>query len=311
MLRATHFACQGSAEQARSAARQCEERLTRLLGISGSPSQGSRTGRLIREVLDWAEREPDVETDLLEVATMGRTSALLYGLVAYVLSLIAFVYAIGFVENAGVSKTIDSGEAGSFGLSLLIDMLLLSLFAVQHSLMARPFFKRWWLKVIPAPVERSTYVLCASSALLLLFWQWRPLPAEVFSVQTSPFDAALIGLSLFGWGLALVSTFLISHFELFGLRQVYMNFIGRDAQDNTFKITGLYNVVRHPIYLGFIIAFWATPQMTVGRLLFALVTTAYIMVGIAHEEKDLIAKHGDQYRQYKRQVAMLFPFRVR
>jgi protein-S-isoprenylcysteine O-methyltransferase Ste14 len=239
---------------------------------------------------------------------MGRILAFLYGLAAYVVFLGAFLYAIGFVTGIVVPKTIDTGPVVPVVEALVVNLLLLSLFAVQHSVMARQPFKRWWLQFVPASVERSTYVLLASLALALLLWQWRPIPAVVWQVTNAQLAMGLLGLSLFGWFIVLLSTFLINHFELFGLYQVVANLTGKKMPPMHFKTPGLYKVVRHPIYLGFIIAFWATPVMTQGHLLFAAVTTAYIFVGIFLEERDLIALFGDEYRRYRQRVAMLIPF---
>ena len=240
---------------------------------------------------------------------MGKFIAFLYGLVAYLIFFVTFLYAIGFVTGLVVPKTIDTGPVGSLTEAVIINLLLMSLFAVQHSVMARHQFKRWWLQFVPASVERSTYVLFASFALILLFWQWRPMPAAVWQVTNPSLAVVLVGVSLFGWFLVLLSTFMISHFELFGLHQVITNLAGRKSTEMRFKTPGLYRVVRHPIYLGFIIAFWATPTMTVGHLLFAAVTTAYIFVGIFLEERDLVQLFGDDYRRYKERVSMLIPWR--
>jgi protein-S-isoprenylcysteine O-methyltransferase Ste14 len=239
---------------------------------------------------------------------MRRVLTFAYGAAAYCLFLGTFLYAIGFVTGVVVPKTVDTGTIGPVGEALVIDLLLLSLFALQHSVMARQPFKRWWTKIVPASIERSTYVFLASLALVLLFWQWRPIPILVWQVSDPALAMALIGLSFLGWFIVLLSTFLINHFELFGLQQVLLNLVGRRAAEPRFRTPLLYKVVRHPLYLGFIIAFWATPVMTAGRLLFALVTTAYIFIGIALEERDLIDLFGDEYRRYRQRVAMVVPF---
>jgi protein-S-isoprenylcysteine O-methyltransferase Ste14 len=238
---------------------------------------------------------------------MGRLLSFCYGLIAYAVFLGAFLYAIGFVERMAVPKAIDDGEVTSVLEAVLINLVLLSIFAVQHSVMARPAFKRWWTKLVPGSIERSTYVLFASLALILIVWQWRPIPVVIWQVNGSLAASALVGLSFFGWFIVLLSTFLINHFELFGIQQVLNYLLRRESSDPGFKTPVLYKLVRHPIYLGFIIAFWATPVMTVGHLLFAAVTTAYIFVGIFFEEQDLIAHYGDEYRQYRKKVGMLIP----
>ena len=244
-----------------------------------------------------------------QTTALSRAMALLYGVVAYAVFFCTFLYAIGFVEGLLVPKAIDDGPVGPLVPALIVNVLLMSLFAIQHSVMARPAFKRWWTRFVPHSIERSTYVLLASSALILLFWQWRPIPEVVWQVTNPQIAAGIIALSLFGWFLVLLSTFLINHFELFGLHQVFNNLRGRGMPPATFKTPMLYKVVRHPIYLGFIIAFWAAPVMTVGHLLFAAVTTAYIFVGIFLEEHDLVAMFGDEYRRYRARVGMLIPFR--
>jgi protein-S-isoprenylcysteine O-methyltransferase Ste14 len=242
-------------------------------------------------------------------STMGRIVGFLFGGVAYVVFLGAFLYAIGFVAGTVVPKAIDDGATVPAVEALIVNLLLLSLFALQHSVMARKPFKRWWTQFVPHTIERSVYVLLASLALILLFWQWRPMPAVVWHVADPAAATALVALSFAGWLLVLTSTFLINHFELFGLHQVVINLAGRTMSEPRFKTPVLYKLVRHPIYLGFIIAFWATPVMTMGHLLFAAVTTAYIFVGIFLEERDLVGQFGEQYQRYRAQVGMLIPFR--
>jgi methanethiol S-methyltransferase len=238
---------------------------------------------------------------------MGRILAFLYGLVSYLVFFVTFLYAIGFVGNVFVPKSIDSGKAGSFGEALVVDAILLALFAMQHSVMARPAFKKWWTRMVPQAIERSTYVLLASLMLALLFWQWRPIPGVVWSVENSIASLALWVLFGVGWATVLLSTVLIGHFDLFGLRQVYLYWTGKAHPESAFKTPGLYRIVRHPIMLGFIIAFWSTPRMTVGHLVFAVVTTAYILIAVQIEERDLTNIHGEAYRDYKREVSMLIP----
>lgn len=242
---------------------------------------------------------------------MARLFRLLFGLTAYVVFFLTFLYAIGFTAGVLVPKGIDDGIEAPLLPALLVNLGLLTLFALQHSVMARPGFKRFWLLVVPASIERSMFVLLASLALLLLFWQWRPLPAMVWQVTTPAGVAMMWALFVAGWLIVLVSTFLISHMELFGVRQVLSEWAGLGMPHATFRTPGLYRLVRHPIYLGFIVAFWAAPTMTVGHLVFAVVTTAYILIGIQLEERDLIGLFGDGYRGYRRRVGMLIPRRPR
>jgi protein-S-isoprenylcysteine O-methyltransferase Ste14 len=240
---------------------------------------------------------------------MSRFIAFLYGVASYVLFLVTFLYAVGFIVGIVVPKTIDTGLAFPLVEALLINLLLMSLFAVQHSLMSRPGFKRRWTQYVPKSIERATYVLFSNLALILLFWQWRPMPAVVWEVSDPLTAITVTGLSFFGFLIVLTSTFLINHFELFGLHQVASNLTGRPMPEPRFRTPLYYKFVRHPIYLGFIIAFWAAPTMTVGHLLFAVVTTAYIFVGILLEEHDLIDVFGEEYRRYKARVSMLVPWR--
>jgi protein-S-isoprenylcysteine O-methyltransferase Ste14 len=239
---------------------------------------------------------------------MGKLFAFLYGLVAYLAFFVVILYSIGFVTGLGVPKTIDSGPVGPPLQAIVVNLLLMSLFAIQHSVMARPQFKKWWTQFVPASVERSTYVLFANVVLALLLWQWQPIPTVIWQIDNPQIAAVLLGLSLLGWVIVFSSTFLINHFELFGLHQVINNLAGKPMPTVRFRTPLLYNLVRHPLYLGFIIAFWITPVMTAGHLLFAAVTTAYIFVGIALEEHDLITVFGDEYRRYSQRVAMIVPF---
>lgn len=241
----------------------------------------------------------------------SRMIALVYGLACYAAFLIAFLYAVGFVSNRAVPKAIDSGKAGTQSEALLINAALLGLFAVQHSVMARPPFKTWWTQIVPSHLERSTYVLATSIVLALLFWLWRPMPDVVWQVDP-PISFALWALSAVGWLTVLVSTFLIDHFDLFGLRQVWLYATNRPYRAPNFQTRALYKVIRHPIMLGFLISFWAAPTMTQGHLLFAVMTTAYIYVGVSLEERDLRRSLGEDYEQYRRQVGMIVPrFRLR
>jgi protein-S-isoprenylcysteine O-methyltransferase Ste14 len=237
-----------------------------------------------------------------------RFTVFLYGVVSYVLFFATFLYAVGFIGNLLVPRTIDGPVTGDFTGSLLIDLALLLAFALQHSVMARPAFKRWWTRLIPEPAERSTYVLASSLALIALFIYWRPLGGVVWSVDSPAATAVLYALFAFGWLLVLVSTFLINHFDLFGLRQVWLYLRGIPYRPIGFRAPGPYRLVRHPLYVGWLFAFWATPTMTATHLLFAIATTGYILVAIQFEENDLIDSLGNSYREYRERVPMLIPF---
>lgn len=238
---------------------------------------------------------------------MGRFLALIYGIICYLGFLAAFCYAIAFVGDFGVPKTINSGSSGAFWTALLTNAGLLGLFALQHSGMARPGFKRWWTKIIPEQIERSTYVLLASGVLFLLYWQWQPMTGVVWSVESQTFRWILWGLFAFGWGMVVYTTLLISHAHLFGLTQVRDYMKGQEQWEPEFQTPNLYKRMRHPMMLGFFFAFWATPDMTNGHLLFSVATTAYILIALQLEERDLIRIFGEKYRKYREQVPMFIP----
>lgn len=239
---------------------------------------------------------------------MSRVAYLLYGLVAYLLFFAAILYGIGFVANLIVPKGIDGGELAPLSIAIVVNLLLLLLFAIQHNIMARPWFKDWWTEYVPRPIERSTYVTASSLILLLLYWQWRPMPAIVWHVENSLGRCVLWIFYFTGWALVFASSFAIDHFELVGLRQVWNHFVGREPAPPAFSERFLYHWVRHPLMLGFIIAFWAAPTMSEGRLLFAAVTTIWILIAIQMEERDLAASLGDPYRQYRQRTPMLLPW---
>ena len=241
---------------------------------------------------------------------MGAFLSPLYGLAAYLFFLATFVYAVGFIGNVFVPKSLDSGAPGPLAEALAVDLLLLGIFAVQHSVMARRSFKRWWTRIVPPAVERSTFVLAATLALALICWQWRPIPEPViWRVENAAGVQALWAVFWLGWAILLLSTFLLNHFELFGLHQAFARMTGSEIPEPQFRTPLLYRYVRHPIYLGFVLSFWAAPVMTAGHLLFAAGATGYILVGIWFEERDLMHQFGEQYRRYRDQVGMLLPGR--
>jgi methanethiol S-methyltransferase len=240
-------------------------------------------------------------------SAMGHALIFTYGAVAYAVFFVVFTYLIGFVGNMVVPKSIDSGAAVHLWQALVINTALVGLFAVQHSVMARPAFKSWWTRFVPTPVERSTYVLLASLILALLFWQWQPIPAVIWDVQSSWAATSLTAISLFGWLVALYSSFIIDHFDLFGLRQVYLHFRNRPYTHPPFAVRSLYRLVRHPLMVGILIFIWSAPTMTAGHLLFSFLLTGYIFVGVTMEERDLARYIGNEYHLYRSQTPMLVP----
>ena len=236
----------------------------------------------------------------------------IYGILSYIIFLLAFLYAIGFVGNIYVTKTIDSGVEPSLIKAILINTVLLSVFALQHSIMARPKFKKWFTSIFNQAMERSTYILLSSLALLLIYWQWQPIPTVVWKVENEILSMLILGIYFLGWLIVLLSTFMINHFELFGLAQIYDNLRNKRTPNPKFQTNYLYKIVRHPIMLGFLIAFWATPTMSLGHLLFAAVTTIYILIAVKYlEEKDLRKSIGEKYEAYQKEVPMIIPFTKR
>lgn len=238
---------------------------------------------------------------------IARVTILLYGIFCYLVFFATFLYAIAFLGDFGVPKSIDSGAQGPFIQALAVDALLLGLFAVQHSLMARPWFKRAWTRLIPPAAERSTYVLFASLVMIAIFWKWQPMGGLIWQLDSTIGRDFAYGIYAFGWALLLFATFLIDHFDLFGLRQVYLNFRGQEYTGLRFRTPLLYRYVRHPIYVGWLCIFWATPRMSVAHLVFAMATTAYILIAISWEESDLLRAHGEVYQRYREQVPKLIP----
>lgn len=237
-----------------------------------------------------------------------KAAILAYGIAAYAFFFVTFTYSIGFVTGLVVPKAINDGPPTPLALAILINGLLLAAFAIQHTIMARPAFKRWWMQYVPQPAERTTFVVFATAILAVIMWQWRPLPTVIWSVETTWARLLLHAVEFAGWGLALYSTFLIDHFDLFGLRQVWLNFRGRPYMHRPFTVRSAYRYVRHPLMLGFFIAFWAAPTMTVGRLFFAALITAWVVMGVRLEERDLVRALGDAYRNYQQRTPRFFPW---
>jgi methanethiol S-methyltransferase len=240
---------------------------------------------------------------------MKRISIFVFGVLSYAAFFLTFCYAMGFVGRVVVPKDINTGATAPFWEAVLINSLMLSAFVIQHTIMARPAFKVWFTRFVPKPMERSIFVLAASSILAVTFWLWRPLPEVMWQVNEPMIAYALTGISWMGWVMVLLSSFLINHFDLFGLRQVWLQMVNKSYTTSKFRLTSLYRFVRHPLMLGFLIAFWSTPVMTQGHLLFAVLTTGYILMGIQFEERDLIREHGEAYRRYREAVPMLLPYK--
>ena len=240
---------------------------------------------------------------------MGRIISFVYGVLAHLGFLVAFLYLIGFLGNFVVPKSIDSGQAGPVGQALLINVILIAIFGIPHSVMARPGFKQWWTKVVPQHIERSTYVMQGNLLVALLMWQWQPMVGVIWNVEHPVGASVLWGLFGIGWVMIVLTSFVINHFDLFGLRQVYLHLRGMEYTPLEFKAKWIYKYIRHPLMLGWIIAFWATPQMSAGHLVFAVGTTIYILIGIQFEERDLVKSHGEDYENYRLKVSMLLPFK--
>ena len=260
-----------------------------------------------RKTASTGEQRPSQHELAGDISMIRRITVFVYGIVSYSIFFCTFLYAYGFVGNLFVPKSIDSAPQGPWLQALLVNGLLLGIFAVQHSVMARPAFKRLWTKMIPQPAERSTYVLFSSLALILMFWQWRPMGGVVWNVEDPIGRSVLLSLFALGGLLVLWATFLINHFDLFGLRQVTLYLSGREYTRLKFKTPGLYRFIRHPLYLGWLLTFWSTPTMTVAHLVFAVATTTYILMAIRWEERDLVSEHGKTYEDYRQTVPMLIP----
>lgn len=240
---------------------------------------------------------------------MGRIISFLYGVLAHLGFLVAFLYLVGFLGNFVVPKSIDSGQAGPVGQALLINVILIAVFGIPHSVMARPGFKQWWTKVVPQHIERSTYVMISNLLVALLMWQWQPMVGVIWNVEHPAGASVLWGLFGIGWVMIVLTSFVINHFDLFGSRQVYLHLRGMEYTPLEFKAKWIYKYIRHPLMLGWIIAFWSTPQMSAGHLVFAVGTTVYILIAIQFEERDLVKYHGEDYENYRRKVSMLIPLK--